>query len=943
MAVKRHHPRALLAGGAILVVNSAYLAADGSPHVFYFFNLVLHMALGIALLWPFLRWWAKTKGRPAARLGGASLLLSAAGGVLLMAYGNLTPMRPLLLAHIALAVAGVLILASQARRGRTPLVAAILMLAALPLAVESYRRSHPDPRDSIVNPAAPLTMADEAMGGESGPFFPSSVHTSDGGYVPGDLHLKPESCGGSGCHPDVLEQWQASAHHFSSFNNQWYRKSIEYVQEISGGPTASKWCGGCHDPALLQTGLMDRPIAEVVDRPEAQAGLTCTSCHLISAVRSSMGNGDYEIAVPPLHNLAASDNPILKASHDFLVKVDPEPHRRTFMRPFYRGSDSPEYCSSCHKVHLDVPVNGYRWIRGFNEYDNWQASGVSGFGARSFYYPPSPQVCADCHMPLVPSDDAANKDGRVRSHRFPGANTALAVANEDQEQLQAVTHFLQAGQVSVDLFAMTRLAPEAEGEGLALEGPSLATTFAVGEEQGMAVGAGGLQTGPAAPVLAPLDRFPARVKRGENLRLDVVVRTRGVGHFFPGGTVDAYDCWVELKATDETGRVLFWSGAADEESPVDPSAHFYRSLMIDAHGNPIDKRNASYTRAVVYVRLIPPGAADTVRFRLEVPRDAGDSITVETRLNYRKFAWDLTRFSYAGVPDPAQEGATFGSDFDDRRFVYTGDLSQVSGKLKEIPRVPIVVMSEDRVVLAVVDDDEILEHGPVPGGQSADRERWNDYGIGLLRQGDLRAARHAFEQVTRLQPEYVDGWVNLGRVALAEGDLDAAEQVLDRALEIEPDLARGHFFAGLKAKELGEYDLALEHLDQVVEQYPRDRVVLNQRARVRFLRREYQLAIEEAREVHAIDPEDLMAHYTLMLAYRGIGDLESSQRHQALYQRFKADEASQILTGEYLKDHPHDNNERQPIHEHRDGDRALMTARQASAGAPIHRDPVAGR
>ena len=73
-------------------------------------------------------------------------------------------------------------------------------------------------------------------------------------------------------------------------------------------------------------------------------------------------------------------------STSFLTYLDPEPHRRTFMKPFMR-LDSAEFCSTCHKVHLDVPVNNYRWFRGFNDYDNWQASGVSGQGARSFYYP----------------------------------------------------------------------------------------------------------------------------------------------------------------------------------------------------------------------------------------------------------------------------------------------------------------------------------------------------------------------------------------------------------------------------------------------------------------------------------------------------------------------------------------------------------------------------
>src|SRR5258708_28094405 len=92
--------------------------------------------------------------------------------------------------------------------------------------------------------------------------------------------------------------------------------------------------------------------------------------------------------------------------------------------------------TTCEKVHLDVPVNHYRWIRGLNEYDNWQASGVSGQGARSFYYPPKPQQCADCHMPTLKSADAGAMQGLIHSHAFPGANTALPVANEDAAQLE---------------------------------------------------------------------------------------------------------------------------------------------------------------------------------------------------------------------------------------------------------------------------------------------------------------------------------------------------------------------------------------------------------------------------------------------------------------------------------------------------------------------------
>ena len=66
----------------------------------------------------------------------------------------------------------------------------------------------------------------------------------------------------------------------------------------------------------------------------------------------------------------------------------------------------------------------------------------------------------------------------------------------------------------------------------------------------------------------------------------------------------------------------------------------------------------------------------------------------------------------------------------------------------------------------------------------------------------------------------------------------------------------------------------------------------------------------------AVDPEDLQVHYTLMLAYRGLGDEEKAEREQKLFLRFKADEASQAITGRRRMLSPEDNNERQPIHDH---------------------------
>ena len=132
-------------------------------------------------------------------------------------------------------------------------------------------------------------------------------------------------------------------------------------------------------------------------------------------------------------------------------------------------------------------------------------------------------------------------------------------------------------------------------------------------------------------------------------------------------------------------------------------------------------------------------------------------------------------------------------------------------------------------------------------------------------------------------------------------------------------------------------------------QYPRDRVVVNQAGRLLFLKRQHAEATAELKKVLSVDPEDLQAHYNLMLAYQGAGNTEMAKKHQALYERFKADEAAQFITGPYRQLHPHDNNERQSIHEHRTAEpvsqpnpsRPAASYRAARRAAPTTGTPTA--
>ena len=896
----------------LLILNSAYLAAGSWATVLYMANVLLHVVLGLLAAAGF-GWllWRRPAIRRGLRWPATLLLLSAGLGILLIFAGNTRSNAWALWTHIGLALAGVVWLVLTRTR-RTLIRSGLAVVIVLPMA---WRLTHgpAGPEDVIRNQTeAPLSMEEEGAGPGS-PFWPSAAKTTTGGTIPADFFLSSEKCGE--CHPDIYEQWRASAHHFASFNNQFYRRSIEHMQEVKGETRSSRWCAGCHDHAVLFSGKWDTPIIEQIDTPEAQAGLGCVSCHAIVHVDGTVGNGAFTLDYPGIHALAASENAAINALAGFLTNAEPAPHRETFMKPFMRTS---EFCSACHKVHLDAPVNDYRWLRGFNSYDNWQASGVSGEGARSFYYPAQPMNCAGCHMPLVPGKDPAARGGLVRSHRFPGANTALAHVNQDEKQMKVTRSFLESGFVTVDIFAA---APAGEGSGLPMarragEGQALMSTFAVGEEAEQARQVVIREVGLTA---APLDVAQPLLRAGETVRVDVVARTRGIGHFFPGGTVDAFDVWLDVEARDATGRLIFTSGAVagGGAGPVDPGAHFYRSLMLDGAGEAINKRNAWQTRSLLYVRLIPPGAADVAHYRIAIPNDAAGPVTLTARLNHRKFAHYYTQWSYAGRAAGGQDPALVSTHHDSRDYSFDpADIpANVSGKVKgEIPVLPIVTLAEARAELRLGNAGTAAAWRPVVRRQ--DWERWNDWGIGLLLQGDLKGAEYAFLRAAEADPANPDGWLNVARALVEEGETERAKPFLGRALEISPGLARVHFFQAMVEKADGDYEAALASLREVLRQYPRDRVALNQMGRIQFLMRDYLGAVASLKKVLAVDPEDVQAHYSLMLANRGAGEAAASAREQKLFIRFKADESAQRLTAQRRRISPEDNNERQPIHDH---------------------------
>ncbi len=374
-------------------------------------------------------------------------------------------------------------------------------------------------------------------------------------------------------------------------------------------------------------GRFDKPIKEQIDTPEAQNGLGCMSCHsIVHRATAPWATADSRWNIRRCTSWRPARTDTSRAVDHFLTYLNPEPHRRTFLKPFMR-QDSAEFCASCHKVHLDVPVNNYRWLRGFNDYDNWQASGVSGQGARSFYYPPKSSTCADCHMPLVPSQ-------RSRQPRRQGSLASLsrrriwrvAYVNQDEAQLQGDGRIsevrLHHGGYLRGLAGRRNNASDTRWcAARAMRRRRCPPSPSAKKRE---------QTGPAVirevgKIAAPIDRARAQACSPVRPRAWTpwCARARSATSSRAARWILSMSGW-NWKRSDADGRMIFWSGKVEDNGrgPVEPGAHFYRSYQLDGDGNVINKRNAFQARSVLYVRLIPPGAADVAHFRVQIPKDA---------------------------------------------------------------------------------------------------------------------------------------------------------------------------------------------------------------------------------------------------------------------------------------------------------------------------------
>jgi tetratricopeptide (TPR) repeat protein len=861
---------------ALLSINSVYLAGvtalewySGRTYQnwFYMNMFLVHVALGLLIVVPTIAFGIghmsntyDRRNRRAVRVGyglfGVALLLLASGIVLMRLEGVIVVKDPMVrsVAYWAHVV--------------TPFVAAWLFvlhrLAGKRIQWEVGRRV------AYVAAAFGLVMVvwqaqDPRRWNVAGPasgekyFFPSLARTATGNFIPERVLADTGYC--QECHQDSHASWATSAHRFSSFNNPAYLFSVRETRKVAferdKDMQASRFCAGCHDPVVFFSGKFDDPKFDDVNDPAGQAGITCTTCHGITNLNSPRGNSDFTIEEPVHYPFTYSESAPLRWVSRQLVKAKPEFHKKTFLKPLHK---TKEFCGTCHKVHLPEQLNKYKWLRGQNHYDSFLLSGVSGHFVASFYYPAKAEAnCSGCHMPLAPSSQFAARvldesgELKIHDHQFPSANTALPHLLKMDPKVNQKHRDFNRGVMRIDIFGL-----KADGR---IDGELLAPLR------------------PAVPALAP----------GKTYLLETVVRTLKMGHVFTEGTADSNEVWVDMRVTTAAPgggeRVIGRSGGLGDGNQVDPWSHFVNNYVLDRHGNRIDRRNAQDIFVALYNHQIPPGAADSLHYKLSVPPDVTAPVTVEVRLQYRKF--DTTYMKHV-----------YGKD-------YVNDL-------------PIMTLASDRVTFPVLGREAAIVNGEPP---APEWQRWNDYGIGLLRKGgksrgELRQAEHAFSRVEALGRP--DGPLNLARVYFTEGTVeDQAIDALKRAAAHDPPAPPWTvaWFTGQVNKQNGYLDQAIASYKSILSaddaetrrrgfDFSKDYVLVAELAQTLFERAKQERGdarkaqrgelLQQARvqfeRVLALDPENSTAHFNLDLIHRQLGDKQAAATHARLYQKYKVDD-----------------------------------------------------
>ena len=364
------------------------------------------------------------------------------------------------------------------------------------------------------------------------------------------------------------------------------------------------------------------------------------------------------------------------------------------------------------------------------------------------------------------------------------------------------------------------------------------------------------------------------------MRVDVVIRNKGIGHTLVPELRDFYESWLDFEAKDDSGQTIYRSGGLDAKQAVDPDARSYTLRIVSRDGQSLDHHEVWKTYVKAYDATVSPGRSDVVRYRFRVPENS-KGVTMTAAVRYRRFRKSFLDWVFADKPGASEGFPTV--------TMASGSFHFAAG-----------VNQPHREETLAPDLTELL--------------RWNNYGIGMLDRQQFAEAVDAFKHVVALDAKYEPGYVNVAIAEYSRGRYVDALGWLDRSEHLDPTDVRAMYYRGLSLRWQTHYDEAIAALTPVAQQYPRFRQVHQELGYIYMIRNRFAEAKAEYETVLQIDPDDPTTHRWLGPVYAALGDRAGAAREAEIAAQVTDDKAAGWVAQKFWREHLSVASEAMPAH-----------------------------
>ena len=373
------------------------------------------------------------------------------------------------------------------------------------------------------------------------------------------------------CHKQIYQQWKGSMH-AAAFSDPIWRALVAIGSEETEGKI-DKLCIGCHTPVGLATDDV-KDVAGIFSEDTdllSTFGVQCDACHVMS---ESHGK-ETPFGEPGNGSFTLSPGVIKRG-----------PYEDCDAGKIHEGLWSSLHvtsliCANCHQsFHNNFPLE--------RTYDEWKYSVYARKGIQ----------CQHCHMmpvdkaveaarTLVPPEMAgpASELKPERSPFFPhwflGGNTAMAQEEGYQDHAREIMHRLQTA--------------------AALE----------------------------------LEVSDAVVTPGRLLSLKVKVKNVAAGHNLPTSLPELRQMWLNVRVSDQDGRVFYHSGDLTESGTIERDTRVFDAYAVDANGQHTYK--PWKIDHFLWNKTIPPKGMTIETFTFQVPKGIRKSVKFMVKLRYRSY------------------------------------------------------------------------------------------------------------------------------------------------------------------------------------------------------------------------------------------------------------------------------------------------------------------